>query len=144
MFADRVVVSIRGQLQTIRLARALPAEAGPASAALIGTAAGDTAADSGNTAGTRDSPSPGAALLASLNVEMAAGTMSIYPTDIQLRHTYHIHMGDVITAVNGAPVGDVNALQAAVAHASGPTSLTILHNGVPVTVDVPQDTSGNN
>jgi S1-C subfamily serine protease len=50
---------------------------------------------------------------------------------------YGLHDGDVVTAINGVPITDEDALDNALKSSTGTMSLTFSHDGAPQTVNVP-------
>jgi type II secretory pathway component PulC len=134
VYADRVVVDIDGLPQTIQLAH----QRYGAIADVRDTQDADGSEQSA--AGATDMgriPSAAEIWFSALHADSADGGVQVYP-EKRLQRTYGLNPGDTVAAVNGIPVRDSGALEAALRDSTGPMSVTFMHQGSPVTVELPQ------
>lgn len=138
VYPNRIVLDLDGVTQTVVLARP---RTGGSAGPLQDTQAGAGLVDASPAPDfpmLGDTPSRGEILYSSLHVDTSSEGVHVYP-EKRLQRTYGIDPGDAVAAVNGIPVKDSGALEAALRTASGPTSVTFMHDGSPVTVEVPED-----
>jgi type II secretory pathway component PulC len=138
VYPDRIVIDLDGLDQTVALARPRPG------GALDLVQSVDTMAELADASPAPGfpslgvTPSQGETLYSALHVDTSSGGVHVYP-EKRLQRTYGIDPGDAVAAVNGIPVSDPGALETALRAASGPTSVTFMHDGSAVTVEVPEN-----
>lgn len=135
VFADHVILQVDGQQALLRF----PRRPRPVAAEVAQVTTDDSGGDASlqSLAPSDSAPSAGETWLSNLHLDMSAGGMVVHP-ERRVQRAYGLSSGDVVTAVDGVPVADPDAVRSALQDATGSASMTFMHDGVPVTVNIPQ------
>jgi type II secretion system protein C len=136
---DRVVLQIDGQLETLRLHRdrTSAAAAGMVRTAVIEVDAAPVQAVAEQDA--RMPPTPAEDAFQVLHAANATGGgMQLHP-EMRYKRSFGLRDGDILTAVNGVPTTDDEALHKTLRSSTDALSLTVMRNGVVQTVNVTID-----